>query len=285
MDIDAFAPRLSFFFDVHNDFFEEIAKFRAARRLWARIVKERFGAKRVESMKLRTHAQTAGVSLTAQQPQNNVVRVALQALAAVLGGTQSLHTNSLDETYALPTEEAVTIALRTQQIIAEESGVAGAIDPLGGSYHVEDLTNRLEREATVIIRRIDEMGGMVSAIEKGYPQREIAASAYRFQRQLESGERVMVGVNKYDSTADGDVPTLRIDETVQASQIANLHRVKSSRDVRRVQAALSAVRSAASSSANLMPPIIDAARAYCTKQEICDVLREVLGTYTDPAEF
>jgi methylmalonyl-CoA mutase N-terminal domain/subunit len=203
----------------------------------------------------------------------------------VLGGTQSLHTNSLDETYALPTEEAVMIALRTQQIIAEESGVAGTIDPLGGSYYVEELTGRLEREATAIIRRIDEMGGMVSAIEKGYPQREIAASAYRFQRQLESGERVMIGVNKYDTGSNVDVPTLRIDEAVQASQIANLRRVKASRDTARVQAALGAVRAAAGSGANLMPPIIEAARAYCTQQEICDVLREVLGTYTDPAEF
>src|SRR5580700_1734964 len=188
LDVDDFAPRLSFFFDVHNDFFEEIAKLRAARRMWARIMKDRFGAKKIESMKLRTHAQTAGVSLTAQQPYNNVVRVAMQALAAVLGGTQSLHTNSLDETYALPTEESVTIALRTQQIIAEESGVAGTIDPLGGSYFLEELTTRLEAEAVTYIKRIDEMGGMVSAIEKGYPQREIAASAYRFQRDLEGGE-------------------------------------------------------------------------------------------------
>jgi methylmalonyl-CoA mutase N-terminal domain/subunit len=285
MDIDTFAPRLSFFLDVHNDFFEEIAKFRAARRLWARIVRGRFGARRAESMKLRTHAQTAGVSLTAQQPQNNVVRVALQALAAVLGGTQSLHTNSLDETYALPTEEAVTIALRTQQIVAEESGVAGTIDPLGGSYYVEQLTDRLEREAAAIIRRIDEMGGMVSAIERGYPQREIAASAYRFQRQLESGERVMVGVNKYASGGESEIPTLRIDEAVSRSQIANLRRVKETRDPARVHAALAGVRAAAASSDNLMPPIIDAARAYCTQQEICDVLRDVLGTYTDPAEF
>src|SRR5580693_3141842 len=202
LDVDSFAPRLSFFFDVHNDFFEEIAKFRAARRMWARIMKTRFGAKKADSMKLRTHAQTAGASLTAQQPYNNVVRVAIQALAAVLGGTQSLHTNSLDETYALPTEDAVTIALRTQQILTEESGVASTIDPLGGSYYVEDLTLRLENEAMQTIRRIDEMGGMVSAIEKGYPQREIAASAYRFQRQLESGDRIMVGVNKYESEGE-----------------------------------------------------------------------------------
>jgi len=290
LPIDDFAPRLSFFWDVHNDFFEEIAKFRAARRLWARLMKERFGAKKAESMKLRTHAQTAGVSLTAQQPYNNVVRVALQALAGVLGGTQSLHTNSLDETYALPTEEAVTIALRTQQIIAEESGVASTIDPLAGSYYIEDLTNRLEEEAAQYIRRIDEMGGMVAAIEKGYPQREIAASAYRFQRQLEAGDRVMVGVNKYaDEAATPDIPLLKIDEEVQKRQVANLHAVKAKRDPARVKASLEAVRQAAKDGpehkANLMPPIIEAAKAYCTQQEICDVLREVLGTYTDPAEF
>jgi methylmalonyl-CoA mutase N-terminal domain/subunit len=284
--VDDFAPRLSFFFDVHNDFFEEIAKFRAARRLWARLMKERFGAKKAESMKLRTHAQTAGVSLTAQQPYNNVVRVALQALAAVLGGTQSLHTNSLDETYALPTEEAVTIALRTQQIIAEESGVANTIDPLAGSWFVEDLTNRLEEEALQYIRRIDEMGGMVAAIEKGYPQREIAASAYRFQRALEAKERVMVGVNKYVAENESsNIPILKIDEEVQKKQVANLHAVKAKRDADRVKACLEAVREAAKANTNLMPPIIEAAKAYCTQQEICDVLREVFGTYTDPAEF
>jgi methylmalonyl-CoA mutase N-terminal domain/subunit len=287
LPVDDFAPRLSFFFDVHNDFFEEIAKFRAARRLWARLMKERFGAKKAESMKLRTHAQTAGVSLTAQQPYNNVVRVALQALAGVLGGTQSLHTNSLDETYALPTEEAVTIALRTQQIIAEESGVASTIDPLAGSWFIEDLTNRLEEEAVQYIRRIDEMGGMVSAIEKGYPQREIAASAYRFQRQLEQGERVMVGVNKYTSADDegANIPLLRIDEEVQKRQIGNLAAVKAKRDAAAVKTALEAVRLAAKDGTNLMPPIIAAARTYATQQEICDVLREVCGTYTDPAEF
>jgi len=287
LDVDSFAPRLSFFFDVHNDFFEEIAKFRAARRLWARLMKERFGAKKAESMKLRTHAQTAGVSLTAQQPYNNVVRVALQALAAVLGGTQSLHTNSLDETYALPTEEAVKIALRTQQIIAEESGVAQTIDPLGGSWFIEELTTRLENEAIGYIKRIDEMGGMVSAIEKGYPQREIAASAYKFQRQLEAGERVMVGVNKYGdgSEKDANIPLLRIDERAQQSQVANLAKVKASRDGAQVASCLSAVRDAAKNKTNLMPPIIEAAKAYATQQEICDVLRDVFGTYTDPAEF
>jgi methylmalonyl-CoA mutase N-terminal domain/subunit len=270
---------------VHNDFFEEIAKFRAARRIWARLMKDRFGAKRAESMKLRTHAQTAGVSLTAQQPHNNVVRVALQALAAVLGGTQSLHTNSLDETYALPTEEAATIALRTQQIIAEESGVTNTIDPLGGSWFIEQMTDRIENEALSYIRRIDEMGGMVAAIEKGYPQREVAASAYRFQRQLETGERVMVGVNKYATDRDANIPMLRIDEVVQKKQIESLRAVKASRDADRVRACLDAVRKASTSGQNLMPPIIDAAKAYCTQQEICDVLRETMGTYTDPAEF
>ncbi len=285
LPVDAFAQRLSFFFDVHNDFFEEIAKFRAARRLWAHLMRERFGARKAESMKLRTHAQTAGVSLTAQQPYNNVVRVALQALAAVLGGTQSLHTNSLDETYALPTEEAVTIALRTQQIIAEESGVANTIDPLGGSYFVEEMTRRLEEEAMAYIRRIDEMGGMVAAIEKGYPQREIAASAYRFQRQLEGGERIMVGVNRYATDKDAAIPLLRIDEEVQRKQVENLRKVKASRDAAAVASALSAVRAAAAGKGNLMPPIITAAKVYATQQEICDVLRDVLGTYTDPAEF
>jgi methylmalonyl-CoA mutase N-terminal domain/subunit len=285
LPIDDFAPRLSFFFDVHNDFFEEIAKFRAARRIWARLMKDRFGAKKAESMKLRTHAQTAGVSLTAQQPYNNVVRVALQALAAVLGGTQSLHTNSLDETYALPTEDAVTIALRTQQIIAEESGVANTIDPLGGAWFLEQMTDRIEHEALAYIHRIDEMGGMVSAIEKGYPQREIAASAYRFQRQLEQGERVMVGVNKYETDHNPNIPLLRVDEEVQRKKIADLAKVKAERDGAKAKACLEAVRKASTSGGNLMPPIIEAAKAYCTQQEICDVLRETMGTYTDPAEF
>jgi methylmalonyl-CoA mutase N-terminal domain/subunit len=290
LDVDAFAPRLSFFFDVHNDFFEEIAKLRAARRIWARVMRERFGARTAEAMKLRTHAQTAGVSLTAQQPYGNVVRVAIQALAAVLGGTQSLHTNSLDETYALPTEDAVTIALRTQQIIAEESGVASTIDPLGGSYYVEDLTARLEAAALEIIHRIDEMGGMVAAIGKGYPQREIAASAYRFQKQLDSAERVMVGVNKYVDGKAQPIPTLRVDSGAAETQKRRLSDVKAARDPAKVSACLESVRRAAratpgSEGSNLVPPIVEAAKAYCTQQEICDVLREVLGTYSDPAEF
>jgi methylmalonyl-CoA mutase N-terminal domain/subunit len=285
LPVDEFAPRLSFFFDVHNDFFEEIAKFRAARRMWARFMRERYGAQKADSLKLRTHAQTAGVSLTAQQPYNNIVRVSLQALAAVLGGTQSLHTNSLDETYALPTEDAVTIALRTQQIIAHESGVANTIDPLGGSYYIEWMTDKIEAEALDYIRRIDEMGGMVVAVEKGYPQREIAASAYRFQRELEDDERIVVGVNRYVATSEKNIPTLRIDEKVQRSQCANLAKVKAERNQETVRNALSAVREAARSTGNLMPPIIGAASVYCTEQEICDVLREVMGTHSDPAEF
>ena len=285
MDVDAFAPRLSFFFDVHNDFFEEIAKFRAARRMWARFMRDRYGAKKAESAKLRTHAQTAGVSLTAQQPYNNVARVALQALAAVLGGTQSLHTNSLDETYALPTAEAATIALRTQQIVAHESGVANTIDPLGGSYYVEWLTNRLEHEALDYIRRIDEMGGMVRAVEKGYPQREIAKSAYEFERKLNDGERVMVGVNDFVQDEPDRIPLLKIDEAVQKSKIEGLTALKAGRSRTEVEKALALVRDAARAPKNLMPPIIAAARAYSTEQEICDVLREVFGTYSDPAEF
>ncbi len=285
MDVDAFAPRLSFFFDVHNDFFEEIAKFRAARRMWARLMKERFGAKKEASLKLRTHAQTAGVALSAQQPYNNVARVALQGLAAVLGGTQSLHTNSLDETYALPTEEAATIALRTQQVIAHESGVSHTIDPLGGSYLVEWLTDRLEQEALATIGRIDEMGGMVRAVEQGYPQREIAASAYQAQRALERGERVMVGVNRYRMDEGDPIPMLKIDEQIQQDQCHALAEVKAGRSAEELRQALEAVRQAARGDANLMPPIIAAARAYATEQEICDVLRDEMGTYSDRAEF
>jgi methylmalonyl-CoA mutase N-terminal domain/subunit len=285
LEVDAFAPRLSFFFDVHNDFFEEIAKFRAARRMWARLMKERFNPKDPRSLMLRTHAQTAGVSLTAQQPYNNVARVALQALAAVLGGTQSLHTNSLDETFALPTEEAVTVALRTQQIIAEESGVANTIDPLAGSYFVEWMTNRLEEEAMAYIRKIDGFGGMVEAVEAGYPQREIAGSAYRLQQQIESGEKTIVGVNKYQRAEQPDIPTLRIDESIQREQIESLARVKAERNHAEVAKALAAVADACRNDRNVMPSIIDAAKAYCTEQEICDVFREVFGQHQDRPEF
>jgi len=248
-------------------------------------MKERFGARRAESMKLRTHAQTAGVSLTAQQPYNNVARVAIQALAAALGGTQSLHTNSLDETYALPTEEAVTIALRTQQIVAHESGVTNTIDPLAGSYAIEWLTDRLEKEALEYIQRIDDMGGMVHAVERGYPQREISRSAYEFERQLNTGERVVVGLNRFQQNEGERIPTLKIDEQVQRAQVENLGRVKAGRSQVELAAALERVREAARGNGNLMPPIIDAARLYATEQEICDVLREVFGSHSDPAEF
>jgi methylmalonyl-CoA mutase N-terminal domain/subunit len=285
LEVDSFAPRLSFFFDVHSDFFEEIAKFRAARRMWARLMRDRFDPKDPRSLMLRTHAQTAGVSLTAQQPYNNVARVALQALAAVLGGTQSLHTNSLDETFALPTEEAVTVALRTQQIIAEESGVANTIDPLAGSYFVEWMTNRLEEEAMAYIRKIDDFGGMVEAVEGGYPQREIAASAYRLQQQIESGEKTIVGVNKYQRDEQPDIPTLRINESIQKEQIESLARVKAERDDAAVAKALAAIADACRTDRNVMPGIIDAAKVYCTEQEICDVFREVFGQHQDRPEF
>ncbi|HET6414744.1 MAG TPA: methylmalonyl-CoA mutase family protein [Polyangiales bacterium] len=285
LDVDAFAPRLSFFFDVHSDFFEEVAKFRAARRMWARLMKERFNPKDPRSMMLRTHAQTAGVSLTAQQPYNNVARVALQALAAVLGGTQSLHTNSLDETFALPTEEAVTVALRTQQIIAEESGVTNTIDPLAGSYFVEWMTNRMEEEAMGYIRKIDELGGMVEAVERGYPQREIAASAYRMQQQIESGEKTLVGVNKYVQDEQPDIPTLRVDESIQKEQVESLARVKAQRDAKAVSKALAAIAEDCRADRNVMPGIVEAAKVYCTEQEICDVFREVFGQHQDRPEF
>ena len=285
LNVDDFAPRLSFFFDVHSDFFEEIAKFRAARRLWAKLVKERYGAKAEGSMKLRTHAQTAGVTLTAQQPYNNVARVALQALAAVLGGTQSLHTNSLDETYALPTEEAVTVALRTQQILLHETGVADVIDPLAGSYHVEFLTDRIEQLAREYIARIDALGGMVNAVEQGYPQREIARAAYEHERAVGKGERVVVGMNQFRSSEPDKIPTLRIDESVAKAQIAALSAVKSGRSAAAVSAALTGVRAAATGDRNLVPPIVEACRVYATEQEICDVLRDVFGAHTDRAEF
>ena len=285
MNVDDFAPRLSFFFDVHNDFFEEVAKFRAARRMWARLMRDRFDPANPRSLMLRTHAQTAGVSLTAQQPYNNVARVSLQALAAVLGGTQSLHTNSLDETFALPTEEAVTIALRTQQIIAEESGVANTIDPLAGSYFVEWMTDKLEDEAMQYIKKIDELGGMVEAVERGYPQREIAASAYRLQQQIESGDKTVVGVNKYEQADEVPIPTLRVDESIQREQVENLTKLKAERDASAVRRGLDAVRRACEGEENVMPAIIEAAKAYCTEQEICDVFREVFGQHSDRPEF
>jgi len=282
--VDAFAPRLSFFFDVHNDFFEEIAKFRAARRLWARLVRERYSPRLEASLRLRMHAQTAGVSLTAQQPYNNIARVAIQALAAVLGGTQSLHTNSLDETYALPTEEAATIALRTQQILLHETGVANTVDPLAGSYTVEWLTNRLEAEAREILRSVEAMGGMVAAIENGYPQRRIANSAYEFERKLANGERTVVGVTAYRAAEQTRIPTLRIDPEVAKKKLEDLAALKAGRSATAVNAALADVRRAAERGENLVPSVVAAARVYATEQEICDVLRDVFGSYSDPAE-
>jgi methylmalonyl-CoA mutase N-terminal domain/subunit len=285
LDVDAFAPRLSFFWDVHNDFFEEAAKFRAARRIWARAMKERFGARKRESLLLRTHAQTAGVSLTAQQPYNNVVRTTLQAFAAVLGGAQSLHTNSLDETYALPTEDAVTIAMRTQQIIAHESGAARVVDPLAGSYYVEYLTDEMERRALDHIRRIDEMGGMIRAVEEGYPQREIAESAYRYQRDIESGERTVVGVNAFKSQDEEPIAILKIDESVARAQVERLRSVRSSRAPERVKDTLMVVERAAKEGSNVVPPVIEAVKAYATLGEICDVFRKVFGVYREDGRF
>jgi methylmalonyl-CoA mutase N-terminal domain/subunit len=286
LPVDEFAPRLSFFWDVHNDFFEEIAKFRAARRMWAKIMRDRFGAKDPRSMMLRTHAQTAGVSLTAQQPYNNVVRVALQAMAAVLGGTQSLHTNSLDETYALPTEEAVTIALRTQQIIAHESGVDRVVDPLAGSYYVEYLTDEMERRAFEYIRRIDELGGIIRAVEEGYPQKEIGESAYRFQREVEEGSRLIVGVNAFKSEADARIDLLKIDERVAHEQVERLAQVKRERDQAAVDAALAKVEAACrDEKVNLVPPVIEAVKAYATLGEVSDVFRKVWGQYREGGMF
>jgi methylmalonyl-CoA mutase N-terminal domain/subunit len=285
LDVDAFAPQLSFFWDVHNDFFEEIAKFRAARRIWAHVLRDRFGAKNPRSMQLKTHAQTAGVSLTAQQPYNNVVRTSLQALAAVLGGTQSLHTNSLDETYALPTEESVTIALRTQQLIAHESGVDRVVDPLAGSYYVEYLTDEMEKRALEYIRRIDEMGGIIRAVEEQYPQKEIGESAYRFQREVEQGDRLIVGVNAFKSDAAAPIELLHIDEKVSESQIARLRQVKAERNQAAVDAALAKVEAAARGTDNLMPPVLEAVKAYATLGEVSDVFRKVWGAYREGGLF
>jgi methylmalonyl-CoA mutase N-terminal domain/subunit len=282
LDVDEFAPRLSFFWDLHSDFLEEVAKLRAARRMWARIMKERFGAKNPRSMMLRTHAQTAGVSLTAQQPVNNVVRVAIQALAGVMGGVQSLHTNSMDETLALPTEHAVMVALRTQQLIAEETGVTNTIDPLGGSYAVEALTDRMERDAMDYIRRIDEMGGMVKAIETGYPQREIAEAAFNYQRQLEQGIKTVVGVNKYTIPEEIKIETLRIDPAMEEMQVQRVRKMKRERNSVAVRESLARVAEACRSGENLMDPICEAVRRDGTVGEICDVFRSEFGIYTDP---
>ena len=284
LQVDDFAPRLSFFFDSHIDFFEEIAKFRAARRMWAKLMRERFKARNPRSWMLRFHTQTAGCSLTAQQPYNNIVRTAYEALAAVLGGTQSLHTNSLDETYAIPTEEAVTIALRTQQVLAEETGVANTIDPLAGSYFVEALTHQMEEQAWNYIRRIDELGGMVKAIERGYPQSEIADAAYKFQRQIDANEKLIVGVNKY-VTDNPPITIWRMRPEIEQRQLKRLREVKQNRNSDKVRHCLDRIRNASLGEENLMPCLIEAVREYATIQEICDVWRDVFGRYTDPGYF
>lgn len=285
LEVDDFAPRLSFFFNSHLDFFEEIAKFRAARRMWASIMRHRFKARNPRSWWMRFHTQTAGCSLTAQQPYNNIVRTTTEALAAVLGGTQSLHTNSLDETLALPSEFAATIALRTQQILADEIGVANTIDPLAGSYFVECLTSQMEEKAWEYINKIDEMGGMLAAIDKGFPQMEIADAAYHYQQQIDDGEKVVVGVNKHIVEEETAPEILRIDEEVEERQIARLQEVKGSRDNRRVSQALSDLRAASLTDKNLMPYVIEAVKEYATEQEICDVWRDAFGEYRDPGFF
>ena len=286
LDVNDFAPHLSFFFDVHNDFFEEIAKFRAARRIWAREMERRYHPTNEKALLMRTHAQTAGVSLTAQQPYNNVVRVALQALAAVLGGTQSLHTNSLDETYALPTEAAVTLALRTQQVIAHESGVGETVDPLAGSYYLEHLTNEMERAFERYRDEIDGMGGMVAAVERGYPQREIIEASFHFQQQVEEKEKIIVGINKYVSDADeAKVPVLAIDPDVEPKQIERTNDVRAKRDAGRWREAMDRLRAAAEAHGELMPEFLECARAMATVGEQVQVLKETYGEYHDPGYF
>jgi methylmalonyl-CoA mutase N-terminal domain/subunit len=286
LDVDDFAPRLSFFFDVHNDFFEEIAKFRVARRIWAKRLRDVYGAKNPESWRLRTHAQTAGVTLVAQQPENNVVRVAYQALAAVLGGTQSLHTNSMDETLALPTEKSVRIALRTQQIIATETGVANTIDPLAGSYYVEAATDQLEREADEIFEEIERLGGVVPALEAGYFQREIALSADRQQREIETGDRIIVGINAYnEGGGDHDIDILKIDDTPERRQRERLAQLRDGRDDDRVRKSLDRLRQAGANNENVIEPMLDCVRAYCTLFEIRNALEQVYGAYREPIFF
>lgn len=286
MDVDQFAPRLSFFFNSHMDFFEEIAKFRAARRIWAREMKKRYDPKDPKSLMCRFHVQTAGCSLTAQQPNNNIIRTALEALAAVLGGCQSLHTNSRDETLALPTEESVTIALRTQQIIAHESGVTNTIDPMAGSYFVEALTNKMEDEAMALIQKIDEMGGMVSAIRTGFPMMAIADASHLYQNQLESNEKVIVGVNEFIQKDEPNPEILKIDsEDVERQQRESLKTLRESRDAGKVETTLSALRKACETEQNVMPALIDCAHAYCTIGEMAQVMREVFGEYHDPGIF
>jgi methylmalonyl-CoA mutase N-terminal domain/subunit len=285
LDVDDFAPRLSFFFNAHIDFFEEIAKYRAARRIWAREMKETYGAKREESMRLRFHAQTAGVSLTAQQPLNNVVRTSLEALAAVLGGTQSLHTNSFDEALALPTEEAVRVALRTQQIIAFESGAPNTPDPLGGSWFVEKLTDEMEEAAYGYFARIDELGGMVEAIRRNFPQREIADAAFTYQREVDERKRIVVGVNDFAQEGEEPTPILRIDPALERKQVDRLAATRARRDGTKVESALAELKRAAATEENLMPPIIAAARAHATEGEMIAAMQEVFGTYTESPVF
>jgi methylmalonyl-CoA mutase N-terminal domain/subunit len=286
LDVDDFAPRLSFFFDVHNDFFEEVAKFRAARRIWAKRMRDVYGARKPESWRLRTHAQTAGVSLVAQQPENNIVRVAYQALAAVMGGTQSLHTNSMDETLALPTEHSVQVALRTQQVLAFETGVPNVIDPLGGSYYVEALTDQLEREAEAIFAHIDELGGVVRGLETGWFQRKIAESAARQQWEIEQHRRVIVGVNEFvTDEPELGIPLLRIGEEVDRDQRQRLAEVRATRDQPACDEAIAALRSACRDGRNTMPFILDCARRYCTLYEIRHAMEEVFGAYREPVFF
>jgi methylmalonyl-CoA mutase, N-terminal domain len=285
LDVDDFAPRLSFFFNAHIDFFEEIAKYRAARRIWARELRDTYGARDERSMLMRFHCQTAGVSLTAQQPLNNVVRTAIEALAGVLGGTQSLHTNSFDEALALPTEEAVRLALRTQQVIAHETGVTNTIDPLGGAYFVEALTDRLEEAAYEYFRRIDELGGMVDAVKQNFPQREIADASFTYQEEVDRGERVVVGVNRYESQAEEPLETLRIPPELERKQIGRVQAVRADRDSEAAEAALSELREAAAADRNLMDPLLDCARAHCTEGEIVESLQRVFGSYTESPVF
>ena len=285
LDVDRFAPRLSFFFDIHNDFFEEIAKLRAARRIWATVMRDRFGARQAESMRLRTHTQTAGVSATAQQPLNNIARVAIQALAAALGGAQSLHTNSYDEVLALPTEQAVTVALRTQQIIAEETGAPLTVDPLGGSYFLETLTDQMEERAMAYIRKIDELGGIIRAIDTGYPQKEIADAAYRYQLMDDRGEKVVVGVTKYAMADEPPVPYLKIDESVEPEQVERVRRVKASRDTAKVERRLKQLADACRNGDNVMPVLVDAVKDYVSLGEISDAYRHVFGLYREPIIF
>jgi len=286
LEVDTFAPRLSFFFNAHLDFFEEIAKYRAARRIWARELRDRYGAKNPRSWLMRFHTQTAGVSLTAQQPEVNIVRTALEALAAVLGGTQSLHTNSFDEALALPTEDAVRIALRTQQVIAHETGVVNTIDPLGGSYYLEDLTNRLEAEAYDYFSRIEKLGGVIAAIEENFQQREIAEASFRYQAEVESKQRVVVGVNRYQLEEEGEIELLRVDPALEQKQIDRVQSLRAGRDSAAVERSLAALKEASErKDANLMPLLIEASRAYVTLGEMCDALREIWGTWRETPVF